>query len=344
CSRNISKYAKINRQTIQLYKLKDRDVLFNRTNSLKFVGRTGLFKKFSDEDIVFASYLVRIKPNSKTVTPEYLTTFLNTKYGITDIKRRARISINQSNVNPEELKKVEIPLVSNTLQKKITFLFDTAFKLIQKAETKYTEAESILLSELNLSNWESKKQLSFIKNYSDTQKASRIDAEYFQPKYEEIINKIKSYKGGWDKLENIISLKDNNFQPKEEQYYKYIELSHISNNGEITDCITEKGKKLPSRARRIVSEGDIIISSVEGSLSKIALIDRDYHRALCSTGFYVINSNILNSETVLLVMKSLIGKLQLKKGCSGMILSAINKDELLKIVCPIIKKNTQNKI
>ena len=41
-----------------------------------------------------------------------MTAFLNTKYGMLDVKRRARISINQSNVNAEELKRVEIPLVS----------------------------------------------------------------------------------------------------------------------------------------------------------------------------------------------------------------------------------------
>ena len=78
CNRNISKYAELDDNQIVAFKLKDRDVLFNRTNSPEFVGRTGIFKKFSDEDIVFASYLVRINPDPEIVTPEYLTAFLNT--------------------------------------------------------------------------------------------------------------------------------------------------------------------------------------------------------------------------------------------------------------------------
>ena len=95
CNREILKYAKLDRDEITLYKLKDRDILFNRTNSQIFVGRTGIFRKFSEESIVFASYLVRIIPDPKIVTPEYLTVFLNTKYGILDVKSRAK-NFNQS--------------------------------------------------------------------------------------------------------------------------------------------------------------------------------------------------------------------------------------------------------
>ena len=287
---------------------------------------------------------MRIRPKSEIITPEYLTAFLNTKYGITDIKRRARSSINQSNVNPEELKKVEIPLLSRKLQEKIIFLFDEAFNLLQKSELKYNKAQSLLLSELGLIGWKPKHQLSFVKQYSDVEKSGRIDAEYFQPKYEEIIKKIKDYKGGWKKLKNLVALKDNNFHPKENVLYKYIELSHIARNGEITNCITEEGQFLPSRAKRTVSTGDVIVSSVEGSLSKIALIDQDYDQAICSNGFYVINSNILNSTTILLLMKSIVGQLQLKKSCGGMILSSINKNKFQEITLPIVTKKIQDKI
>lgn len=344
CDRNILKYAQLDADEIAIYKLKDRDVLFNRTNSQAFVGRTGIFRKFSDENIIFASYLVRVNPNPEIVTPEYLTAFLNTKYGVLDVKRRARISINQSNVNAEELKRVEIPLLSDQLQKKITSSFDEAFNLIQASEAKYSQAQSILLFELGLTDWQAKHALSFVKNYSDTKQADRFDAEYFQPKYEEIINAIKSYSSGCDTLGNLVNLKAKNFKPKDKQRYKYIELANIAGNGEITDCMTEEGQGLPSRARRKVATGDVIVSSIEGSLSSIAMIEKGYHQALCSTGFHVINSKTFNSETLLVLLKSMVGQLQLKKGCSGTILTAINKDELRKIILPKIDKKVQTRI
>ena len=344
CARNILKYSKISHEQIENHKLKDRDILFNRTNSQNFVGRTGIFKKFSNEDIVFASYLIRINPDPDIVTPEYLTAFLNTKYGILDVKRRARISINQSNVNAEELKRVEIPLVSNESQLEITTAFDNAFKNVQESERKYQEAQTLLLSELGLLDWKPKHRLCFIKDYSDIEQAGRIDAEYYQPKYEEIINAIKGYSDGWDTLGNLAHLKDKNFQPEDNIDYNYIELANIAENGEITDCMVSRGQSLPSRARRKVAQGDVIVSSVEGSLSSIALIEKEYDQALCSTGFHVINSGTFNSETLLVLMKSIVGQLQLKKGCSGTILTAINKNEFGYIILPVIPEDKQIEI
>ena len=344
CDRNISKYAELNDNQISSFKLKDRDVLFNRTNSKEFVGRTGIFRKFSDEDIVFASYLVRINPDPEIVTPEYLTAFLNTKYGIIDIKRRARHSVNQSNVNLEEVKRIEIPLLGNQLQKKITSSFDKAFHLIQSSEKVYHQAQTLLLTELGLTDWQPKQQLTFVKNFSDTQRVERIDANYFQPRYDDIVNAIKEYPGGWNTLENLARLKDSNFNPDAETEYKYIELANIGRNGEITDCMVEQGEGLPTRARRKVVARDVIVSSIEGSLESIALITEEYDRALCSTGFHVVQSDVLNSETLLVFLKSRVGQLQLKKGCNGTILTAINRDEFSRIVAPIIKADKQAEI
>lgn len=44
------------------------------------------------------------------------------------------------------------------------------------------------------------------------------------------------------------------------------------------------------------------------------------------------------------MLKSLVGQLQLKKGCSGTILTAINKGEFSKIILPKICNDTQNEI
>ena len=59
--------------------------------------------------------------------------------------------------------------------------------------------------------------------------------------------------------------------------------------------------------------GDVIVSSIEGSLDSIALIRGEYDQALCSTGFHVVNSQTFNSETLLVLLKSIVGQLQLKK-------------------------------
>ncbi|MGD0596846.1 MAG: hypothetical protein ABSA64_04900 [Sedimentisphaerales bacterium] len=344
CDRVINKYAKIPASQISKFKLKDNDVLFNRTNSLDFVGRTGIFKKFSDENLVFASYLIRVRTNETEILPEYLTTFLNTKYGIQDAKRRARISINQSNINAEELKRIEIPILSKRVQDVIRDLFKLSFDLVNKSESLYRDVEQILLSELGILNWKPKHNLSFIKNFSESKSSERIDAEYFQPMYDEVVERIEQYKKGYKPLGELVKIKDKNFQPKHDVTYRYIELANISANGDINGFIEADGKDLPTRARRKVNTGDVIISSIEGSLSSIALITDNLNNTLCSTGFFVINSDSINSETLLVLLKSFVGQMQLKKGCSGTILTAISNDEFKKVILPEVKKDIQEEI
>lgn len=344
CDRSISKYAEILPNQIIGFNLKNNDVLFNRTNSQEFVGRTGIFKKFTDEAIVFASYLIRLRSDENQILPEYLTTFLNTKYGIQDAKRRARISINQSNINAEELKRIKIPLLNIGIQKRIRLLFTQSFEFVNKSESIYSEAEQILLSELGLNNWQVQQTLSFSRTLLETQMLGRIDAEYYQPVYDEIVNKVKSYHGGYKLLGNCLRIKDKNFTPELNANYKYIELSNISENGHINGLMELTGKELPTRARLKVNTGDVIVSSIEGALSSVALINSDLDNALCSTGFFVVQSDEINPEVLLILMKSLIVQLQLKKGCSGTILTAINKDEFKRIILPSINPSVQGLI
>ena len=277
CQRNILKYAELSTDEIALYKLKDRDILFNRTNSQPLVGRTGIFRKFSEEDIVFASYLVRINPDPTIITPECLTAFLNTKYGVLDVQRRARISIGQSNVNAEELKRVEVPLLCDKLQTQITFLFDKAFHLIQAAEAKYRQAETLLLSELGLTDWRPQHRLTFVKNYSDTEQAGRIDADYFQPFYEEVNDKLQST--GFVLAGNICSQinygtvptspysEDNSGVP----YIKGLNLKNLRVDTEKLDYITNTDD-LPNRV--FTKEGDIIISQM-GTVGNCGVVSRE---------------------------------------------------------------------
>jgi len=182
------------------------------------------------------------------------------------------------------------------------------------------------------------------KRFSDFVNSGRLDAEYYQPKYDEIVDKISQYPCGQNTIGKLFILRDRNFLPDNDIQYKYIELSNIGANGEISGYTYEFGSNLPSRARRIVHTGDIIISSIEGSLQSCAIVTDEYDGALCSTGFYVLTPRIINSETSLVLFKSAAVQSLLKRACTGTILTAVNKDEFVNINLPIINRDIQNKI
>ena len=284
--------------------------------------------------------LIRLK---KSFSPEFLSVYLNSEVGKLALWYLAR-QTEQVNLNCREVEQVLVPRVSNDFVRYIEVAYKSATVLRDGARTEFAKAQNALLDELDLSDWCPVRQSESERNFSDVWSAGRMDAEYYQPKYDDIVDAIKGYTGGWDTLGNLVSLKDSNFKPDADTEYKYIELANISGNSEISDCMVAQGSDLPSRARRKVSSGDVIVSSIEGSLDSIAMIGDGYDGALSSTGFHVVHSQTLNSETLLVLLKSMVGQLQLKKGCSGTILTAISKDELRKVVLPLVSDETQAEI
>ena len=89
CNLNVAQYAKLSEDKCRRFKLNDRDVLFNRTNSYDFVGRTRVYYE-TGKALTFASHLARLMPDKTAIYPQYLTAFFSSTYGVVEIKRHAR--------------------------------------------------------------------------------------------------------------------------------------------------------------------------------------------------------------------------------------------------------------
>lgn len=323
--------------------LKKDDVLICRTNgNPKFVGRSAIVPK--DYDYAFASYLFRIRPNRKYINSATLVAFLNSKYGRLEIEKYSMVG-NQANFSPAKFREISIPVFSKDLNDKIEDITYRAFQKLEMSESLYSEAANNMLECLDLNDFTASSNSCNVKTLKESFiETGRLDAEYYQPKYDDILHHIQAYKYGSKNLAEICDIKEENFTPKDDTTYKYVELANIGKYGNIIGCIQQKGEDLPSRARRIVSKNDVVISSLEGSLDSCALVEEDYDGALCSTGFYVLKSSVLNSETLLVLFKSPLVKELMRKGCSGTILTAIGRQELERIPIPLIRQEIQDEI
>lgn len=269
------------------------------------------------------------------------------------------------------LNEMPIPNALLALNNYIDLIMKKAYEILETSKVLYKEAQELLYKELELdfknplksllkSSLQAKKpsELANINDISkkyphlnisvrplskSLHKSGRLDSEYYQSKYDLMENKIKDYKGGYCKLQPS-EIKDSNFTPKAQEKYRYIELANIGNNGNISEPLEDFGENLPTRARRKVKTGDFIMSSIEGSLTSCALITPEFDNCLVSTGFYVLNSSELNSETLLVLFKCEFFQEYLKKFPSGTILIAISKDELQNILIPKIATATQEQI
>lgn len=293
-----------------------------------------------DYETVALSRTVLGLSNIKGIDPYYLMVFLRCKYGFEQLYRQRELTI-QYQLTLPRVKAVDIYLATPEFQEKIRYMCEQYKELRAKSTDLYSKAERVLAGELSNFDVPPYNQSASIKTFQKSFLVTgRLDAEYYQPKYEQYAKSLNTN----DTVATLCKIHDETFEPAEKENYLYVELADVGKSGEIGGAETILGSELPTRARRKVKAGQIIVSSIEGSLQSCALIQPEYDGALCSTGFYVLSSDSINSETLLILFKSEPIQALMKQRCSGTILMGITKDEFLSMPLPKIADETQNQI
>lgn len=96
------KHVELPPNEVEKYRLREGDILFNRTNSKELVGKTGLWD--GSCDAVVASYFIRVRVERKILNPFYLWAFMNSSHMKRVLFDTARGAIGQANINSKELK------------------------------------------------------------------------------------------------------------------------------------------------------------------------------------------------------------------------------------------------
>jgi type I restriction enzyme, S subunit len=124
---------------IKRYSLKKNDVLFNRTNSPEWVGKTAIYK--GERPAIFAGYLIRINRKEDTVDAYYLNYYLNSPYAKNYGDTVKSFGVNQSNINGTKLKGYPFPITSIQNQQLIVQAIEKHLSVADNLQT--TIAQSI---------------------------------------------------------------------------------------------------------------------------------------------------------------------------------------------------------
>ena len=125
--------------------------------------------------------------------------------------------------------------------------------------------------------------------------------------------------------------------------FKYVEIGAVNLSDGITEYQYYSFRNAPSRARRIVKKGDIIVSTVRTYLKAIAIID-DEINTIVSTGFAVLEPYEINKEYLGWVLKSDYFTDMVSSRSNGISYPAINSSDLINFKIPIPNNTIQNKI
>lgn len=113
------KFIDLSQEEIKKYALEYGDILINRTNSIDLVGKVSIFNLQNSQLFVFASYLIRLKPNKTSIYPEFLAYILSWERIQKRLKNIASRSVSQANINVKNLSNILIPCPPLPEQKEI---------------------------------------------------------------------------------------------------------------------------------------------------------------------------------------------------------------------------------
>ena len=325
------------------YHIKEADLLITVVGTL---GKVAIART-KDEKSIFSCKSTLIRP--KKINPYYLLTYLNSNTGQLFSLRGKRGAI-QEGLNLSDLKGIKVYLPSNIFQKQIENIVKQSFTNLENSILKYSNALRVVLKEINIINWKPTHSISFIKNYSDTQNSDRIDAEYYQPKYDEIINAIKFSKDGWDFLGNLVKIRKS-VEPGSSAYcdsgIPFVRVSDLS-KFEIAFGNTKYiSEELYNLLKTHQPKRDEILLSKDATPGIAFHLHENPPKMIPSGGILrltIKDKNRINEEYLTLVLNSVIGQQQMLRDSGGSVIYHWRPDQIKNVIIPLVEESIQVEI
>ncbi|MFQ0973392.1 restriction endonuclease subunit S [Gilliamella sp. CG35] len=285
---------------------------------------------------------IKIK-DKKKVDSFYLVTFLNTKYGIMQFKRASTGNV-QPWLNLSLLRKVKIFIPSEYFQVKIKNIIEKALYFFKKTQELYLSAENLLLKKSNA--LESSLLINInLKSFKESfQITGRLDAEYYQPKYDQLffhLSKLES-----KKLGEIVNIKKS-IEPGSDAYQDtgipFVRVSNLSKFGLTKPEIHLDANKYGNIT--LYPNKDTILLSKDGSVGIAYKVEEDMK---IITSGALLHLNIIDDEFLpdylTLVLNSPIVQLQAERDAGGSIIQHWKPSEIEEVIIPKLPLDSQKKI
>ena len=179
-------------------------------------------------------------------------------------------------------------------------------------------------------------------NKKNLEGCDRLDSEYYQPCYLAIESTLQQVNAVF--VSDIAVCKHRKFKPIFNIIFKYIEISEIDTVTGESKPVEVLGQNAPSRAQRMVKEGDVIISTVRPNRNAVSLINEEQNGFVCSTGFTVLKAKEIAPEYLFAYLKTKYSIKQLERKTTASMYPAVNEDDILKSLFFKADDESQKKI
>ncbi|QPI64101.1 restriction endonuclease subunit S [Vreelandella venusta] len=111
---------------------------------------------------------------------------------------------------------------------------------------------------------------------------------------------------GWIRAKiSDIAIKGMQRKPESDESFTYVDIGSIDRSlKKISAPQVIDGREAPSRARKIIEDGDVLVSLTRPNLNAVALVTPEYHKQIASTGFEVIKPTLVDSRYIFALVRS----------------------------------------
>lgn len=320
--------------------LKPGDIVFSK------IGTIGKLSVISDDlgEVNISENNIGIRfsklpPSQRT----FLLFFLLSKYGQAQIMRKGSGNIQQK-LNVIDIETIKAPEVNDNIAEEFFNVYKRIIKLRKQGKNFYSQAENLLLEGLGLKDFEVKDEIYNVVNLSDVKSTSRIDAEYFQVKYDEIISKIKNVKklGDLVEMEKGIEVGSERY---EDEGKPFLRVSNMSKQGFVSSnqkyLCNELYQKLKNTSEPKIGEVLLTKDATPG----VAYVVKEAVEGIIAGGILRLKLKTkIEPEYLALVINSIVGQMQVERDTGGSVIVHWRPGQIKNCLIPILSKPTQQKI
>ncbi len=252
----------------------------------------------------------------------------------------------QERVNLDVLNRIKVPLMGQTFQRFVRNMIILGYQIRKSSKLSYEQAEDLLLSELNLKDWQPTKETIAVKSFAESFLSSdRFDAEYYQPKYDDLEDAITKY--GFTQLKALCSNVSTGFPYDSSEFVEegidLIRINNITPYGlDLSNTVKIKIENSLLRPRDKVKRGEILIS-MSGTIGLCCCIPNEID-AFINQRIIKFKPINFNGDTLALIINSFVGKIQLQRVGTGGVQTNLSNGDILSIKIPALSPSIQQKI
>lgn len=313
------------------------DIVFSKVGT---VGEVAIIDKKSN----FSQNVLGIKIKKKDINPKYLLCFLLSPAGNYQIKRAEMISV-QPKLELTDIRELLVPIASSQFQDAVASVVDASKEKKNKSSETYKGAEQMLLKEINLEGYKGTDEAISVRNFSEALADNRFDAEYWQPKYDEITKRVS--KVLQEKLGDIVSAKKGvevGSEAYAEEGKDFIRVSDFTIYG-IEDVEKKISEELYDGLKENYKpkKGEVLFTK-DGTIGISFALNEDVD-AIVSGAFLRLKPKVkINNNYLALVLNSFYCKAQIERMSGGAIIAHLKPESAMEIKVPMLSEKKQEEL